>query len=50
MEVKLESTLIFHIVPDASGTLKIKQLEYFTDSKVYSEFTQALAAAKAKVG
>ena len=34
-----ESLFIVHIVPDEDGSLKIKQLEVFRDSKVYSELS-----------
>jgi hypothetical protein len=34
-----------HIVTDDDGCLKIKQLEHFRDSKVYSELSQSMGAA-----
>jgi len=36
---------IVHIVTDDDGSLKIKKLEDFFDSKLYSEFTQSIGAA-----
>ena len=39
-----ESILITHFVTDEDGSLKIKQVEEFTDSKVELDFTQAVAA------
>ena len=46
-----ESMFIVHIVADEDGSLKIKKLEDFRDSKVYSEIyetmTAAIAAAQA---
>ena len=38
--------LIFHIVTDKDGSLKIKVFEEFTDSQPYLDFFQAIAAAK----
>jgi hypothetical protein len=43
-----ESIFIGHIVTDEDGSLKIKQVEEFTDSKTYLEVMQAAAAAGAK--
>jgi hypothetical protein len=43
-----ESIFIGNIVTDEDGSLKIKQIEEFTDSKSYLDFIQAIAAAKAK--
>ena len=43
-----ESIFIGHIVTDEDGSLKIKQIEEFTDSKGYLDYIQAVAAAKAK--
>jgi len=49
VEMSRESIFIGHIVTDESGSLKIKQMEEFTDSKAYlGGITQAIAAAKAK--
>jgi len=42
-----ESIFIVHIVTDDDGSLKIKQLDEFTDSKAYLEIAQAFAAVKA---
>ena len=36
---------IVHIVADEDGSLKIKKLEDFRDSKVYSEIREAMTAA-----
>ena len=51
MDTVLESLLIVHIVTDDDGTLKIKQVEDFRDSKVYLELRksmgEAIAAAQA---
>ena len=43
-----ESIMIDHIVTDEDGSLKIKQVEEFTDSKVHLDFIQAVIAATAK--
>jgi len=43
-----ESILIGHIATDKDGSLKIKQIEEFTDSKAFLDFVQAVTAAKAK--
>jgi hypothetical protein len=47
-----EALIIVHIVTDDDGSLKIKQVDEFRDSKAYSGMMQpvmgALAAAKAK--
>ena len=49
VEVVRESIFIGHIVTDEDGSLKIKQIEEFTDSKAYlGGVVQAIAAAKAK--
>ena len=40
--------LITQIVTDEDGSLKIKELEEFTDSKAYLDFFEAVAVAKAK--
>ena len=42
------STFIIHIVSDEDGSLKIKQIEEFTDSKVELDLVQAIAAAGVK--
>lgn len=44
-----ESIHIVHIV-DEAGTLKIKQIDEFTDSKAFLDIAQAISAAKAKAG
>jgi len=43
-----EAISIMHIVTDEDGSLKIKKIEEFLDSKTYLEFMQAFAAAKGK--
>jgi hypothetical protein len=40
--------MIFKIVTDDDGSLKIGQLEEFVDSKTHLENVQLIAAAKAK--
>ena len=40
-----ESILIVYIVTDEDGSLKIKRVEEFTDSKAELDFTHAVAAA-----
>ena len=51
MDTVHESIFIVHIVTDDDGSLKIKQLEDFRDSKVYVELRksmgEAIAAAQA---
>lgn len=42
-----EMILTAHIVTDEDGSLKIKQLDEFTDSKTYLDFFKAVAEAKA---
>lgn len=39
---------IRHIITDGDGSLKLKQIEEFTNSKAYHEFFKAVAEAKAK--
>ena len=41
-----EMILIGHVVADEDGSLQFKQLEEFTDSKAYFDFTKAVAEAK----
>jgi len=48
VEMNRESIFIAHIVTDEDGSLKIKQMEDFTDSKAYLDFIQAVAEARAK--
>jgi len=43
-----ESIFIGHIVTDGDGSLKIKQIEEFTDSKAHLDFVQATTAARAR--
>jgi hypothetical protein len=42
-----ENLYIVHIVTDADGSLKVKKIEDFFDTKVYLEFKQGMAAAMA---
>jgi hypothetical protein len=46
VEMTRELIIITDFVTDEDGSLKIKQMEEFTDSKVYLDFYQAIAAAK----
>ena len=48
VEMTLESIFIGHIATDEDGSLKIKLIEEFSDSKVLLDFMQAMAAARAK--
>ena len=48
LDTKCEAIYISHFVTDNDGSLKLKQIEEFTDSKVYSGVHQALAEAKAR--
>jgi hypothetical protein len=48
VEMNRESIVITHIVSDEDGSLKIKKIEDFTDSKAELDFVQAIAAARAK--
>jgi hypothetical protein len=41
-----ESLWIVEIVPDESGSLKIKRVEQFTDSNTFHDLFQVGAAAK----
>ena len=41
-----ESIVILQLVTDEDETLKIKQMEEFTDSKTYLEFFKAVSEAK----
>lgn len=45
VDMSRESILIAQIAPDEDGSLKIKQLEEFTDSKLYLDFIKAVAEA-----
>jgi hypothetical protein len=47
VESARESIFIVHFVTDEDGSLKVKQLEEFTDSKAELDFAQAIAAAAA---
>ena len=48
VEATRESIFIDHIVTDDDGSLKIKHVEEFIDSKSHLDFVQAVVAAKAK--
>lgn len=48
VDIHRESIFIAHIVTDEDGSLKIKKIEDFTDSKAHSDVLQATAAAEAK--
>ena len=48
VELNREAILIAHIVTDDNGSLKIKKIEEFVDSKSLLESVQALEAAIAK--
>jgi hypothetical protein len=48
VERNRESILIIHIVSDGDGSLKIKQMEEFMDSKAELDFAQAIAVAGVK--
>ena len=48
VEMSRESIFIGHVVTDEDGSLKLRQVEEFTDSKTYLDFTQAIAEARAK--
>ena len=50
IETTRESIFIEHIVTDEDGSLKVKRLEEFTDSKTHLDFMQAIAAATAGKG
>ena len=43
-----ESIFIGHIITDEDGSLKIKQIEEFTDSKAHLDAVEAIIAAKTK--
>ena len=47
VECTRESILTVHFVTDEDGSLKIKQLEDFTDSKTELDFYLAMATAMA---
>ncbi|KAF9780782.1 hypothetical protein BJ322DRAFT_1081658 [Thelephora terrestris] len=47
LDASHEAITIAHIVTDEDGTLKIKTLEDFVDSKSHLDFMQALVAASA---
>jgi hypothetical protein len=43
-----ESIYIAQIVPDENGSLKVKQIEDFTDSKAHLDFVQAVMAKQSR--
>ena len=45
LDTILESLFIVHIVADDDGSLKIKKLEDFRDSKGYTEYNQLINEA-----
>ena len=47
IDTKYEAIYTTHFVTDDDGSLKIKQVDEFTDSEVYSSVHKALAEAKA---
>jgi len=44
-----ETMVNFHIVTDEDGSLKIKQMYEFDDSKIFGEVNQAMVAAIAAI-
>ena len=48
LDTKCEAIYIDHFVTDDDGNLKLKQVDEFTDSKVYSGIHKALAEANAR--
>jgi hypothetical protein len=48
VELNRESIYITHIATDEDGSLKIKKIEDFTDSKAELDFYQAIAATGVK--
>ena len=44
--MNIESIYITDIVTDEDGSLKVKQMEEFIDSKAYLDFHQAVVAAQ----
>ena len=47
MDFNLETILTAHIVTDEDGSLKIKEINEFTDSKAFLDFLNGIAEAKA---
>ncbi|KAF9782948.1 hypothetical protein BJ322DRAFT_1073534, partial [Thelephora terrestris] len=47
VQMNREMILIAHAAPDDDGSLKLKQIEEFTDSQAYLDFFKAATAAKA---
>lgn len=47
MNMNREMIWIGHIVTDEDGSLKIKKIEEFTDSKAFLDFFKAVAEHKA---
>ena len=45
-----ESIIIGYFVTDEDGSLKIKQIEEFTDSKAELDLVQAITVARTKKG
>ena len=48
LDTKCEAIYIAHFATDDDGSLKLKQVDEFTDSKVYSGVRKALAEANAR--
>ena len=48
IDTKCEAIYIAHFITDEDGSLKLKHVDEFTDSKVYSGLHKALAEAKAR--
>lgn len=47
LDFNLETILTAHIVTDEDGSLKIKEIEEFADSKTFLDFLNDIAEAKA---
>ena len=48
LDTKCEAIYIVHFVTDDDGSLKVKQVDEFNDSKLYPAFHKALAEASAR--
>ena len=48
LDTKCEAIYIVHFVTDDDGSLKIKQIDEFNDSKVYSDLGKTFAEVKAR--
>lgn len=47
MDMTREMIVTSHIISDEDGSLKVKQLDEFADSKAYLDLSKAIAEAKA---